>query len=388
MAECFTFTDTCLTKPETLPNGFLSVWARVTRPGVVTYDRPTIDNPNRKMRIFRDAINIFSKDCMDSFIGAWFTDRHPEVDGVPAVLLENVDATKQYRCGTVKQVIQDGDWLAANIILEDSKIISDVLSGRKWVSVGWQRAEVSCPGTKVLNPVTQLEETVDAIQTDLRCNHIALVPSGHTPRMGAGSAISIDYEVNVEKEVAPVVPVEVAPVVPVETVTQIAIPEVAVEEPEEELVLKSSYDQLLADLSKATASYEVKIKTLTEDLTNAHSPAVLDLLVAARAELCSLAQAWSVDYTPGIPSETLKTSILTKAYPKIRLDEHPDASYRSALWDALPAAPVTNKDISVDSTPALPKVPESIPVNLVDVSMANNVDEAKSQFYQLFRGKQ
>jgi hypothetical protein len=397
-------TDAVLDSPTRLNNGYLSVWAKVTHPGVFDYSDETF-NGSKKL-VYRSAEDVFSPSCLDSFTAIDLTDGHPAEAWV---------TDKSFRTsaiGTVKQVMQDGNWLTANIIIKDKTAIDEVLGGRKYVSVGWLREQVSTPGMTVTDPMTNDEVKVDFQHRKLQANHIALVPVGRAPRAGWGSAICTDYtkepmdKTTPVTEPTPAVKVEVAEAkvetkpeaaVDTETPTVVEIPvapieiEINVNEPEEEaeeLVLKSTYDASQAALLAATQraeTAEARITELSNELTQACSPTVLDALVTTRMELTALAQGFQVD-AKGMTNTDIKISVLRKAFPNISPDKFASPDYQAALWDVLPQ-PQPSK--STDVAPITKPSPTSITLDSVNLQaeQAKQTPQAKFQAEYFRAGK-
>jgi len=372
-------TDATLEKPTRLLNGYLSVWAKVTHPGVFDYHDENLDGS--KKLVYRSAEDVFSNECMASFQAIDLTNGHPSEAWI-------TDETfKSSAIGTVKRVTQDGNWLTANIIVKDKSSIDAILAGRKYVSVGWLREQVPTPGMVVTDPMTNQEVSVDFQHRKLQANHIALVPEGRSPRAGWGSAICTDYvKETMEKEnITTQTPVEVpvandeTPVVVVAESIEVVVPELAVAEPEEELVLKSSYDASQAALLTATQraeSAEARIVQLQTELTQACSPEVIDALVATRMELASLASKWGVD-SKGMTTTDIKLNVLRKAFPSISPDKFAQADYQAALWDVLPTPPSKSNDVAPVSKPS----PTSITLDSVNVQAQKEAQSPRAKFH-------
>lgn len=123
------------------------------------------------------ASDVFDKATLDSFAGVPVTDEHPPV------MLKAANA-KKYSVGSIgESVRQDGDLVLASLAIHDEEAIKAVESG--------ERSEVSCGYYCDLEekPGVHEGQKYDAIQKNIRGNHVALVPKG---RAGPDARIHLD----------------------------------------------------------------------------------------------------------------------------------------------------------------------------------------------------
>jgi len=151
------------------PQGGIRVPATVTRSGVLTYLQPD----GSKRREYRPASEVFSDEHLASLRGAPVTDLHPGSGRVDS---------KTWRSLSVGHAgetpAQEGDHVLTDLYIQDSGSIDLIESGeRSEVSLGYDTDLVLGKG------VSPEGEEYDATQTNLRVNHVALVPKGR-----AGSA--------------------------------------------------------------------------------------------------------------------------------------------------------------------------------------------------------
>lgn len=162
-----------LTKPKRTSAGFLRADAYLTRAGIFRYRNA--DGSTR--REFRPPTEVFSKESMDSFALAPVTDDHP-----PANL--TADNAREYQRGAVTEnVKQDGDHLSAGMLITDAELIRKMERGEK--------TQVSCGYTCDVDfaPGEWRGEKYDAVQRNIRGNHVAIVPVG---RAGASARVRMD----------------------------------------------------------------------------------------------------------------------------------------------------------------------------------------------------
>jgi hypothetical protein len=158
------------TSREVTPEGFLRVRARIGRTGLHTYRAVELGNPvgfspEARVRVWRPPAEVFDAQSRASFAGKPVTDNHPPM---------MVDARnwKRYaigHCGA--SVEQDGDHLVTDLIIADAGAAGRAQQGAE-LSNGYHADFVFEPGT------TPDGEAYDAVQRNIRGNHVALVDAG------------------------------------------------------------------------------------------------------------------------------------------------------------------------------------------------------------------
>lgn len=142
-----------------LPNGQLRVDGCLTRTGVFEYRND--DGSTR--REYRSPDEVFKADSLASFAMVAVTDNHPPVP----VTSSNA---RQYARGAVgESVRQDGDGVVAPMVIFDGELVRKMESGKVALSCGYEVDVVNTPG------VSPNGERYDAVQTNIRGNHVALV---------------------------------------------------------------------------------------------------------------------------------------------------------------------------------------------------------------------
>jgi len=172
-----------LRKPTKLANGWLRLDGRLTRTGVFTYRLPD-GSMRRELRL---ADEVFRDDTLQSFALVPVTDEHP-----PAFL--DASNTKEFARGAVAGALRrDGNFVAGEMLVTDAELIAKLEGGKA--------REISCGYT------CDLEESAgefdgeryDAIQRNIRGNHVAIVERG---RAGPEARVRMDAAVEVEGEKA------------------------------------------------------------------------------------------------------------------------------------------------------------------------------------------
>lgn len=165
-----------LQKPTKLSNGWLRIDGRITRTGVFTYRLPD----GKMRRELRLPEEVFKADAMQSFALVPVTDEHP-----PAFL--DATNTKEYARGSVAGTLrQDGQFIAGEMLVTDADLIAKLEGGKA--------REISCGYTCDLeeSPGELNGERYDAIQRNIRGNHVAIVERG---RAGPEARVRMDAAV-------------------------------------------------------------------------------------------------------------------------------------------------------------------------------------------------
>lgn len=159
-------------KVERTPQGGIRVDAVLTRTGVLRYR-----NPDGSTRFeLRTPDEVFRADALAALRGATLTRGHPS-DAV------STTSFKRVVIGHVgDDVRQDGTEVVASVVINDADAIRDVESGVR---------EMSCGYHVDLDPVPGVFEgqRYDAVQRNIRYNHVALVERG---RAGARVSLRLD----------------------------------------------------------------------------------------------------------------------------------------------------------------------------------------------------
>lgn len=139
-------------------DGFIHDTPVLTRTGVFIYHNP--DGSER--REYRPPDEVFAQDSLNAYKGIPITNGHPG-----KVTSRNA---KNHTIGTVLgQARQDGNNLLADIVIHDPAAIN---AGNKELSVGYELDLDETAG------ITPEGERYDAIQRNIRPNHLAIVSKG------------------------------------------------------------------------------------------------------------------------------------------------------------------------------------------------------------------
>lgn len=157
--------------------GGIRVPARLTRVGVLEYRKPD-GTIRRELRLPEE---VFNSDSLASLNGA------PVTDLAHHRGLLDVSNWKEATLGTTIEIRKDGNFVAADLLINDPSAIADIENGRLHdISCGYRCKLEYTPG--VWNG-----ERYDAIQRDIRYNHVAVLPRG---RGRAGADVSLRLDTN------------------------------------------------------------------------------------------------------------------------------------------------------------------------------------------------
>ncbi|HEV2570299.1 MAG TPA: DUF2213 domain-containing protein [Beijerinckiaceae bacterium] len=148
-------------------DGYLVGDARIARAGIQVYAGHEVGRPAlERVRVWRPEDEVFSAAAMASFAHRPVTDDHP---------VEPVSASnwKRHAVGmTGDQVARDGGFIRVPMILMDQGAIAAVRGGKRELSCGY-----SCD-LRFEAGATPQGEVYDAIQSNIRGNHLAIVAAG------------------------------------------------------------------------------------------------------------------------------------------------------------------------------------------------------------------
>lgn len=153
-------------RPRLTKDGYLVAEASVARTGIQLYSAAELGldgDPSRVIRVYRPPEEVFSKDSLASYAHRPVTVDHPT---------ELVDSTnwKDYAKGqTGDEITRSGEFVRVPLMLLDAGAIKDWQNGRRELSMGYTMR------LEVVDGMTTAGEVYDAVQRDLRMNHLALV---------------------------------------------------------------------------------------------------------------------------------------------------------------------------------------------------------------------
>ena len=166
--------------------GFLTGQPIVTNVGVFTYR----DKDGKIIRELRPPEEVFDENSLNSLKLKPVTNNHPKD-------LVTIDNVKKYEIGTTgDSVYSDFYAVSVPISIRDEKSINDVKNGKRALSCGYTADLDFTPGNWMGIPY-------DAIQRNIRYNHVAIVDKGRAGdlavmRLDSNEAILINDSLYIE----------------------------------------------------------------------------------------------------------------------------------------------------------------------------------------------
>lgn len=157
-------------------DGYLTATPRVARIGIQLYKGIELGRKDMDtVRVWRPEVEVMHKDAMASIAHRPITNDHPS---------EPVTAGnwKKYAVGQAgDEVARDGDFIRVPLALMDAGVISDFRDGKKQLSLGYVSQIEWRKGT------TEQGDDYDAVQSNIRVNHIAVVKAARGgPKLAIG----------------------------------------------------------------------------------------------------------------------------------------------------------------------------------------------------------
>ena len=156
-------------------DGYLVADARVARTGIQLYAGYEVGKPEMAVvRVYRPDAEVFSRDTLASFAHRPVTNDHPDVP-------VTADNWKDHAVGnTSDEIARDGSFIRVPLMVSDGATIKLIEDGKRELSAGYTCDLAFEAGQ------TADGETYDAIQKNIRANHVAIVQRGR-----AGSEVRI-----------------------------------------------------------------------------------------------------------------------------------------------------------------------------------------------------
>lgn len=186
MVERIAFNDVGNVK--TTKEGYIVASPRVARTGIQLYSGAELGVKDKAIvRVYRPEKEVFAKDAFATLAHRPITDDHPKE-------MVSVDNWKKFAVGMSDgEVTRDGEFIRVPMMLMDKSAVDRYKAGKAELSVGYTCELKWEPG---VDPDSGL--AYDAVQTNIRANHIALVDTargGHALRIGDDGSLVADAEV-------------------------------------------------------------------------------------------------------------------------------------------------------------------------------------------------
>jgi len=166
MADKLLYDAVDVSRPRLTRDGYLVAEAKVARTGIQLYraDELGLDgDPARVIKVYRPPEEVFAKDSLASYAHRPVTLIHP--DG----MIDAVNWAAHAKGQTGGEVMRDGQFVRVPMLLMDASAINEWRNGIRELSMGYTM------DLEMKDGVTPEGEQYDAIQRNLRMNHLALV---------------------------------------------------------------------------------------------------------------------------------------------------------------------------------------------------------------------
>lgn len=319
-------------------DGSLVAEVRCARTGIQEYLGSEVDptgalglRDKAMVRVYRPAEEVFSRDSLATFAAAPVTIDHPTV----AVTADN---WRRLGVGEINgDVVRDGEFVRVPIIVRDAPAVAKVRTTHKQLSMGYACRLDPTPG------LTADGQPYDAVQRDIRINHIAAVPAAR-----GGPELKISDHSQPRKE--PRMKIVMLDGIPVNLGDEAAV-EAAFKKLQDNATAAAT---ATADAKAALATETGKVAALEAKLADAEAkvqPAALDKLVADRSALIATAKA----IAPAVVTEGMADAEIRRAVVTAKLgDKCPaDDAAVAGAFAVLAVSPTADaKPAVVNLTPA------------------------------------
>lgn len=282
--------DTQLSNTRITKDGYLVASVLCARTGIQDYLGAEVGRPEIPVvHVYRPESAVFAKDSLSTFVGKPATNDHPP-EPVTA------DNWRQYAVGSIgEEVLREGEYIRVPITLMDAAAIKAVQDGKREISMGYEMDLTWESGQ------TPDGHAYDAVMSNLRMNHLAIVDRGR-----AGSKARIGDESLKPWGAAPLAIDGKSPM----TTRKIVIDGITIETTDQgaeaisklqaekqaladaKAADKTAHDAAIAAKDKELATKDAEIDALKKAVL---TDAQLDAKVQARAALISKAQKLAKD---------------------------------------------------------------------------------------------
>lgn len=276
-------------------DGYLVADVRAARTGIQLYRGFEVGRPDLDIvRVYRPPEEVFSTDSLASYPHKPITNDHPPT----TVTAGN---WKQFSVGHIGgDVARDGEYVRIPMMMADQSAINDFESGKRELSPGYNCDLDWAAG------VTSAGEIYDAIQKNIRINHVALVDAGrggedcrvgdHEQASGEGKGTK---DMTLRTMTVDGITIEMS-----DTAIQVVSKRIK----DHETAISAKDGEIVA-LTKQLSDKEAELKTKDGEIaalkTQIPDAATLDARAAERAETISMAKAVLGDsFIPAGKSDT------------------------------------------------------------------------------------
>ncbi|OOG61975.1 hypothetical protein B0E45_31710 [Sinorhizobium sp. A49] len=314
-------------------DGYLVAEVRTARTGIQDYAGHEVGKPEMPVvKVHRPADQVFARDSLGSYAHKPVTNDHPD---------EAVSAAnwKDLAVGQIgDEVARDGEFVRIPLVVMDAAAIKAIDEGKRELSAGYTCDLAWEPGT------TPEGEKYDAIQKDIRINHVAIVQRGRAgsqARIGDGvrswGAVPVTSDQKPKEEKIMTLKTVTVDGIPVEVTDQGATVIATLQSRLADAVSKMTATETAHQTALAAKDAELAKKDAELDATKAKvlSDADLDKRVQARGDLIATAKAIASDVkTEGLSDAAIRKAVVTAKIGDAAIAGKSDA-YIDARFDTL-----------------------------------------------------
>lgn len=244
-------------------DGYLVANVRAARTGIQNYLGSEVGKPEMStVRVYRPEAEVFHKDTLASFTHIPITNDHPP-ESVTA------DNWKKYGVGdTGEDVARDGETMRVSMMVKDAAAIRAVEGGKRELSCGY-----NCD-LKWESGFTKDGQPYDAVQTNIRGNHLAIVNAAR-----GGPTLKIGDEAMTKMIMVDGHSVEMSDAAAI----AVAVLQHKLTDAEMKVATIAAKDTQIATLTATVSAKDGEIAVLKDTATkNVITPALIDAAVTAR----------------------------------------------------------------------------------------------------------
>lgn len=331
------------TEREYTDEGFLKVPARISRTGIQEYLAVemglTDKDPKDIVRVYRPEDEVFTDESLTSFANKPVTNNHPPE-------LVNSRNSRQYSVGmSGPEVTRDGMFAKTVLHVTDEDAIKNIESGKVELSNGYTADIEWTPG------VTPDGEQYDAIQRNIKGNHIAIVERG---RAGPACRVAdnlptLGDEVTMAKITIDGVDFEVSDqAAQAVGKLQERLKDSEMETQEKDEDLKKKEDEMEAKEKESKATNDALQAKLDDATSKIPTADTLDKLVTERTGVVDTVRKVMPDIQwKGKDADTLRREVVAAKCPNVQLDSV-SADYINARFDMLVESVESNSQQHLD----------------------------------------
>lgn len=305
-----------ITRREYTPEGFIRVPGMVARTGIQDYLASELKlpgDPNRIVKVYRSAEEVFDAHSLESYSGADVTLNHP----AGLVTSANYKLTSS---GVVRsQGRQAVDFVECDLIIKDAAAIKAVEGGKCELSAGYTAIYEHGPG------VTADGQAYEYVQRFIRINHVAIVDRA---RAGAQARIMDTDQTKIGARKMSVM------------ITNDAGRQIDVTEPANATMVADAFDRLLVKVADAEAKVkEADAKTKDAEEETEKVKGELADAKALTADTAILERLTEVNRITGIARRIVGDSFKCESVDTVEIMRAALAAKRPAItWATKDAA--------------------------------------------------